>query len=435
VLDGSARVVAVGVALLAMGLWWGSLRLEAMGESALSAEVGSAGPAEVIVTGPVRHSLWSLRVPAEIRAFRGRRLQERVLLLLPVERSPPQGATLEAEVIVSEPREGTGGFDERAWLARQGIHVVLSAREWHQVGHRGGIAGLGDRLRDRVQKAIERGTSGRRRALVLGIVLGEDEDLSVRVHHDFRASGLYHLLAVSGQNVAFIAGGVFGLGWLLRLPRVARELVAIGGIGAYVLAVGWQPSVVRAGVAGCLASAAWLSARPRDRWHFLAVGALVLLAWAPSSVLEPGFQLSFAAVAAIFAVLPRTRSWLDGYPIPMRLGDVLAVALVCGLVTAPIVLADFGVAPVYTVPANALAEPAMPLVLGLGLLAAVVDPVAPGAAAAFAWLAGWAASWIEFVARVFASLPGAQVGPRGALVVLLLVIMAWAVIRHDRPRH
>ena len=200
VLDGSARVVALGVALLAMGFWWGSLRLEAMGESALSAEVGSAGPAEVIVTGPVRHSLWSLRVPAEIRAFRGRRLRERVLLLLPVERSPPQGAILEAEVIVSEPREGTGGFDERAWLARQGIHVVLRAREWHQVGHRGGIAGLGDRMRDRVQKAIERGTSGRRRALVLGIVLGEDEDLSVRVHHDFRASGLYHLLRVAKEG-------------------------------------------------------------------------------------------------------------------------------------------------------------------------------------------------------------------------------------------
>jgi predicted membrane metal-binding protein len=195
--DGSARVVVLGVALLAMGLWWGTLRLEAMGESALSAEIGSAGPAEVIVTGPARHSAWSLRVPAEVRAFRGERLRERVLLLLPVERSPPQGAILEAEVIVSEPRGGTGGFDERAWLARQGIHVVLRAREWHQVGHRGGIAGLGDRLHDRVQEAIERGTSGRRRALVLGIVLGEDEDLSVRVHHDFRASGLYHLLGDS----------------------------------------------------------------------------------------------------------------------------------------------------------------------------------------------------------------------------------------------
>jgi competence protein ComEC len=433
-LDGPVRVIALGVALSVMGLWWGALRLDAMQESALSHEVGSAGLAELVVTGPGRHSLWSLRVPAEVRAFRGRRLRERVLLLLPVERSPPQGAILEAEVIVAEPREDAAGFDERAWLARQGIHVVLRARGWRQVGRRGGVAGLGDRLRRRVEEAVERGASGRRRALVLGIVLGEDEDLPPRLRHDFRAAGLYHLLAVSGQNVAFIAGGVFGLGWLLRLPRIARELVTVAAIAGYVLAVGWQPSVARAGVAGVLASLAWLSARPRDRWHFLAVGALILLVWTPTSVFEPGFQLSFAAVAGIFAVVPRVRRRLDGYPVPARFGDVLAVALVCGLVTGPIVLADFGVAPVYTVPANALAEPAMPLVLGLGLFAAIADPVAPGAAAVLGWLSGWAASWIELVARVFASLPGAQVGPRGALVVLLVAASAWIVVRRRPSR-
>ena len=88
------------------------------------------------------------------------------------------------------------------------------------------------------------------RALVLGVVLGEDEGLPERVREDFRASGLYHLLAVSGRNVAFLALGIYALGWLLRLPRVARELATVGGIGLYVLAVGWQPSVVRAGVAG-----------------------------------------------------------------------------------------------------------------------------------------------------------------------------------------
>jgi competence protein ComEC len=105
-------------------------------------------------------------------------------------------------------------------------------------------------------------------------------------------------LAVSGQNVAFLAGGIVALGWLLRLPRRARELSILAVIGAYVLAVGWQPSVVRAGVAGGLASLAWLAARPSDRWHFLAVGALVLVAWMPTTLLDPGFQLSFAAVGS-----------------------------------------------------------------------------------------------------------------------------------------
>ena len=139
---------------------------------------------------------------------------------------------------------------------------------------------------------------------MLGVVLGEDEGLPERVADDFRASGLAHLLAVSGQNVAFIVCGVVGVGWLLRLSRFVRELLAIGAIAAYVLAVGWQPSVVRAGVAGVLASLAWLVARPRERWHFLALGALVLLAWTPASVLEPGFQLSFVAVAGIFVGVP-----------------------------------------------------------------------------------------------------------------------------------
>jgi competence protein ComEC len=314
------------------------------------------------------------------------------------------------------------------------VHVVLAASSWRQIGRRGGVAGVGDRLRDRIELAVGRGTSGVRRGIVLGVVLGEDEGLPRRVQDDFRASGLYHLLAVSGQNVAFLAAGIYGLGWLVRLPRACRELSLLAAIAVYVLAVGWQPSVVRAGVAGALASLAWLAARPRDRWHFLAVGALALMAWMPTSVLEPGFQLSFTAVAAIFVAVPRVRTSLDGYPLPVGVADALSVALACGLTTAPIILLHFGNAPLYTVPANVLAFAAAPLVLGLGLLAAVVDPVSPTAAAGLAALAGWAAAWLELVARVVADLPGAQVGTRTALTLGALGLAGWFVTRAAR-RH
>jgi competence protein ComEC len=242
------------------------------------------------------------------------------------------------------------------------------------------------------------------------------------------------VLAVSGQNVVFIALGVLGLGWLLRLPRFLRELLTLAAIAAYVLAVGWQPSVIRAGVAGALASLAWLAARPHDRWHFLALGAVVLLAWTPTAFLEPGFQLSFAAVAAIFTGMPRVGGWFEGYPIPRRLAEVVSIAAICGVATAPIVLFHFGQAPVYTVLANALASPAMPLVLGLGLLAAAAEPLAPGAAAALAWLAGWAAAWLDLVARVVASLPGAQIGSRTAVGILVLTLVAWVGARYARVR-
>ena len=433
-LAGGARVVAIAVVLAVAGLWWGSLRLDALAETALAAEIGVSAPVEVVVTGPARLTPWAVRVPAEVRRFEGRALRERVLLVLPVGRSPPRGAVLETVARVTEPRPADGGFDERAWLARQGVHVVLRGGSWRQVGARGGVPGLGDRIRDRVERAVSRGTGGVRRSLVLGVVLGEDEGLPERVRRDFRASGLAHLLAVSGQNVAFIAGGVLGLCWLLRVVRVARELITLAAIAAYVLAVGWQPSVVRAGVAGALASLAWLAARPRDRWHFLALGALVLLTWTPATLLEPGFQLSFVAVAAMFVGVPRARERLARRPLPRVVVEPLAVAVVCGVATAPVVLLQFDRAPVYTVPANVLAFPALPAVLALGLLAALVDPVAPGAAAALAWAAGWAAAWLELVARVVAALPGAQVGARTALAAGVLVALGRPVARRLRAQ-
>ena len=163
------------------------------------------------------------------------------------------------------------------------------------------------------------GSTGERRAVLEGIVLGEDEGLSPDLQDAFRASGLYHLLAVSGSNVMFVALGVLGLAWVLGLPRWLGELGALAGIGSYVLAVGAQPSVIRAGIAGALGIARLArGAGSSDRWHFLLVGALVLLAWNPYTLLDAGFQLSFAAVAAIFVVVPRAQRFLEGYPVPKR---------------------------------------------------------------------------------------------------------------------
>ena len=133
----------------------------------------------------------------------------------------------------------------------------------------------------------------------------------------------------------FIAGGAIALAWLVGLSRLVGEIAALTAIGGYVLAVGWQPSVVRAGVAGSLASLAWLAARPKDRWYFLLVGAAILLAWNPYSLLDAGFQLSFAAVAAIFVAVPRLQRRLAGYPVPRSLAEIVAVSGACGIATAP----------------------------------------------------------------------------------------------------
>src|SRR5439155_20006545 len=116
------------------------------------------------------------------------------------------------------------------------------------------------------------------------------------------------------------------------------------------------------------------------------------------------FQLSFAAVLSIFTVAPRIRLALEGYPFPGKLADVVAVSTACGLATAPVSWLQFHTVPLLTVPANALAAPAVVPLLGLGLAAAAVAPVSGGAAATLAALNGWCAAYLAGCARLVGSL-------------------------------
>jgi len=375
----------------------------------LATRIGHVEPTFAEVTGPSRRGQFALRVSVHVWRFGSLSIDEPALLELPLGRSPPQGALIEAVAEAKAPRPAQDGFDESAWLRRQGVHVVLHARVWQGVGHRGGIGSVADRLRGWLSRGVAPGLRGERAAVIAGVVLGADEGLSQGLRDRFRSSGLYHLLAVSGQNVAIIAGAVLMLAWLVGIPRWVGELGVLGSIGGYVLAVGLQPSVVRAGIAGALASLAWLAARPRDRWYFILVAAAGLLAWNPYNLLDPGFQLSFAAVAAIFVVVPVLERRLAGYPVPRRLATMVAVSTACGLVTAPILWLDFGRVPLFSVLGNALAEPAVPPLLGLGLVSALLDSFLPGIAASLAWLNGWIAAYLATCARFVGGLPHAQI--------------------------
>ena len=194
------------------------------------------------------------------------------------------------------------------------------------------------------------------------------------------------------------------------IPRLVGEFGALAAIAAYVLAVGAQPSVVRAGIAGALGSIAWLLARERDRWWFLLVGAFVLLAWNPYTLLDAGFQLSFAAVVAIFTLAPadRTRArGLSGAPrrsqasSPSRLRAASRRRRSSGCSSTPCRCSR------YRRTRSRRRRSARSS--ASHSTAAAVHPLAPSAAAALTWLAGWCAAYLAFCARLMGGLPFAQV--------------------------
>jgi competence protein ComEC len=410
------RLVLAAAVAASLAWCWGGWRLDALDHSELAADVGRAGDLVVVTTAEARPGSFAERQPGRVEWFEGRRLEERVELELPLGRAPPQGARVRVLARIVLPRGPSHGFDERTWLRRQGVHVVLHVDRLEVIGRRGGLGGAADRLRRWLAHASTPGLAGQRRALVVGVLLGDDTGLSDDVRHAFRRSGLYHLLAVSGENVVLLAAGVLGLGVLLGLPRAWSHVGALAAIGAYVLAVGPQPSVIRAGVSGYVVSIAWLLGRERDGWHALLLAAVVLLGWSPYALFDPGFQLSFAAVAAIFVLgRPLTRA-LEGYPLPGRLRAPVAIAVACGLVTAPILWLQFGAVPLLGVLANALVESAVAPLLGLAFATALIDGLSPPLARVLASVNGLVAAYIVRCAELVSAFPVAQATGAAAMV-------------------
>ncbi len=405
-------------ALAVAGWWWGSERLHALGHSVLRPRVGTAIRAVVDVEETPRQGRFDTRVRALVRSA-----HEEVQLQLGPGRAPPQGARLSVLGVLHP-----GGTR----LRRQGIHVVLRADTWRVIGMRGALA---DRLHAWLERDSALGLTGERRAVLEAVVLGQTQGIDDSLLARFRASGLYHVLAVDGLKVAAVAGGSAALVLWLGFGRIAAELVALLALAGYVLAVGERPSVIRAAIAGALGSIAWITARERDRWHALLVGAVLLLAWNPMFVFDVGFQLSFAAVASIFVVSPRVVRALEGYPVPRWLAQLIGVSTACGLATAPITWLQFKQVSLVTVPANVVGVPIVAEMVTLALLTALIAPVAPGIAVVLARLNGCGAAFVATCARVFGGLPGAQArSPAAAAGAAAFVLLAAAYAWHRGHR-
>jgi competence protein ComEC len=431
------RWALLASAVVAVAWAWGSFRLSQLDRSVLASRIGTAEEAVVEVEEPPRAGSFDQRMKALVLRWGTVRPLEPVLLELPLGRAPPQGAILRLVGELRAPPGPANGFDEAKWLRRQGIHAVLGGQEWRIIGRRRGVASVGDRVGRWLAGDAAPGLVGERRDVVEAIVLGRSSGMDQGLLDDFRATGLYHCLAVDGLKVAAVGGGAAGVVLLLGLGSYLAQIAALLTVSGYALAVGLHPSVVRAALAAGLGSLAWLAGRERDRWQAMLVAAAVLLGWNPYSLFDAGFQLSFAAVASIFVVTPRVVRALDGYPVSHELAQLIGVSTACGLATAPVTWFQFHQISLVTVPANVVAVPVVVEVLGLALLTAVVAPVAPSLAAAMAQLNGWGAWFVAVCARAFATLPGAQItSPRAAAVLGLSAIgaAAYAWQRGERAR-
>jgi competence protein ComEC len=242
----------------------------------------------------------------------------------------------------------------------------------------GPLGRLSDALRRKIRSVF--GARGRRRhpgtRLARALALGEGGALPEDWRRALRRCGLSHLVAVSGLHVSLVAG----LAALLTafLPRGGRFAATAAAVVVYLLAVGPGPGILRASSMTLVALAGLIVGRaPLARRGFaLTVVALVLRS--PGIVLEPGFELSFAAAGGLLGWAPRWTEKLSGR-LPRPLAAALAATLAAQTATLPVAVKTFGRFPFAAPLFNLVAVPWAAAALSgslLWLLAALIGPAA-----------------------------------------------------------
>ena len=255
-------------------------------------------------------------------------------------------------------------------------------------------------------------------SLFAGLVIGDDRDQSREMVNQFRASGLSHLCAVSGQNVAYLLAALSPL--LRRLRRNSRFITVLFILAWFVLLTRAEPSVLRAAVMAGLVAVNAASGTSMNARTILASTVIVLLVLDPMLAWSVGFALSVGATAGL--------AWLSA-----RLGNIigrhgmLAATLAAQIGTMPVSFFVFGYVPVVSLIANPLAlwVAGMVMMVGLplALLASLLTPLVP--------LVSWAmtipVAWVAGVARICS-----EVSPHGGLNVGLWLCVAGGIWHRRR---
>ena len=331
----------------------------------------------VLLDRVVIHGLEPERTPARVRvsldpSTPADLLQPGLRLLGQARLSPPAAP--------SEP----GGFDYRrlAWFERIGAVGYARTPMVEAYGpDPGRFRQLPFRVRMAASAHIQRVVPGQDGAFTAAILTGDRSGIDRSVEAALRASSLYHIVSISGLHMTLLAAAVFAMirYGLALVPRLALNwplkkiaaVVALAAGAAYLIISGSEVPAQRSYIMTATVLAAVLLDRPALTLRAVALAALIVLMLAPESLMQPGFQMSFAATIALVAVLEalRGRAWWQAtqttpsWRFAKPIVGIAMTSLVAGAATAPISAFHFNTVAQYGLIANLLAIPAMGMVV------------------------------------------------------------------------
>ena len=291
------------------------------------------------------------------------------------------GRTIRAMAVLRRPARylNDGVPDQERMMARRGLSLVGTVKSGalvQVIGRGSWIDETAAGIRSAVRRAIARhvgSRDGQSAAIAVAILIGDRGALDPLIEQRLQEAGTYHVIAISGGNIAILAALVLGLLWAIRIRGGWAAGAAIVLLGAYAYVAGGGPSVIRATVMAAIYLALRIIDQRTAAIHAMAVTLVAVLIATPLSIADAGLWLTFGATAAIVAgaslvTLPRP-VWLQA---PMALG---LASLAAEIVLIPIVAFVFQRVTLAGLAVNLVAIPSMAVVQIAAMMTAAADAI------------------------------------------------------------
>ncbi|MBG0788159.1 MAG: ComEC family competence protein, partial [Anaerolineaceae bacterium] len=309
-------------------------------------------------------------------------------------------------------------FSYQDYLSRKGIHSLMAYASVSRIGSGGGspIRAALFRVREKGYAALHTLFSAPESDLLAGILLGRDQGLSPQLEEAFQRTGTTHIIAISGFNIAILAGLFTGITTRL-LGQKWGAIAALLGISGYTILVGADAAVVRAAIMGAAGVFGGMFGRRQNGLNSLGMASLAMMLHDPNIPWDVGFQLSIAATLGLVLYAQPIEEWFLGV-LKGKLADEKAERLIgpisefflftiiAQVMTLPIMAYHFGGISWIALIANPLILPVQSLVMILGGLAMLGGMLLPGLGRLLAVVAAPFVTYTIKVVTLLARLPG-----------------------------
>jgi competence protein ComEC len=381
----------------------------------------------VVVNGRLRLAVRSeaLRNGGNVQPFRTNLLV--TLILSNHDSTTPQldyGMSVMLRGMIEPPsaERNPGEFSPREYYVANGVSHLMTVRGPDQVivlDSSGGswlMRELIVPVRRGMLSLIDRTIDGEEGEFLKGLMIGDRSGISQATRQAFVNSGVAHVLAVSGSNVAVVAAIFMFAFELMRLQGKLRIIAVLVALLGYMVLTGNQPPVVRATIMAFVFFLARFFQHRSNAYNAMGISAIIILAIDARQMFDIGFQLSFGAVLSIIYFYPKTNAWISRLPGRRRwqrsilwLLRICAVSLVATLGTLPLTAVSFGRVSVIGIAANIIVIPAVELSVVLGFASACASLASSWLAESYAAVNGLILAWTLKIIKIAGNLSCAYV--------------------------